>query len=368
MRLIGDAAAATNQRIEDVGFWFGRAYAMIQGGKPFGEASMRLQEMGILSVRARQRMEDLQKSGANAAAVYAVLTEDFMRFNGGMERLSKTGSGLFSTLMDNWTLTLATFGEELKELSKTTISELIEKLKQLREDGSITAWAQKAAKTAQLVKNVVGGIFEGGEQRQLSIDILVTGMKLAAHSFIDILLDGIGKVGEKMWEGFKGAIKPGWMNDVGSQDWWKDRFRISPKGMDYRAGRAGATGSWAPSTTAELRKELSALVSRSLSASQPAQPEQSQHVKDAAAFYRNARKMASAHPLYRMASQPFGMTLPQVVMPKLATQTREIGMGEVFDRMYGNIAATEADPQLAELKNANTYLATIAENTGGGIE
>ncbi len=42
----GNAASVTGQNISDVSFWMGRAYVAIQSGKPFGEAAMRLQEMG----------------------------------------------------------------------------------------------------------------------------------------------------------------------------------------------------------------------------------------------------------------------------------------------------------------------------------
>lgn len=49
LRLVGDAAAAVGQNIQEVSFWVGRAYSMIKGGQPFGEAAMRLQEMGIIT-------------------------------------------------------------------------------------------------------------------------------------------------------------------------------------------------------------------------------------------------------------------------------------------------------------------------------
>ena len=155
LKLVGDAAASTNNSIESVSFWFGRAFSMLKAGKPFGEAAMRLQEMGILSAKARNEMENLQKSGAGADKIYSVLTRDFARFNGGMEDLSQTGHGLFSTLKDNWTLALAEFGEKFADIAKRDIQTLISAIQNLRENGSIEAWATQ---TLRFLKAVGHGI------------------------------------------------------------------------------------------------------------------------------------------------------------------------------------------------------------------
>lgn len=100
LSLIGDIASGTNQRFEDVAMWTGRAYDALQSGRPWGEAAMRLQEMGALSGQARQRLEDLQASGASGQKVWAAFTQEMSRFNGMMQEQSKTASGLASTYQD----------------------------------------------------------------------------------------------------------------------------------------------------------------------------------------------------------------------------------------------------------------------------
>lgn len=110
LRLVGDAAAATNQGIEEVGFWFGRAYSAIQAGRPFGESAARLQEMGILTGTARQRLEDLQEQGASTDEVWAELTGSFSRFDGAMIKQAGTFKGLTSTISDNVNLIAAAIG------------------------------------------------------------------------------------------------------------------------------------------------------------------------------------------------------------------------------------------------------------------
>lgn len=105
--LLGDAAAATNARIEEVAFWTGRAYSAMQAGRPYGEASQRLQELGILSATARNELEGLQESGASASEQWQRLTADFERFDGAMAKQATTFSGLVSTMNDSLDLLAA---------------------------------------------------------------------------------------------------------------------------------------------------------------------------------------------------------------------------------------------------------------------
>lgn len=108
LKRVGDAAAVTGQSIDEVAFWFGRAYSAIMAGKPFGEAAARLQEMGILTADTRARLEALREAGASSAEIWAALTSSFDRFNGAMEKQANTMDGLISTIKDNINLFLGT--------------------------------------------------------------------------------------------------------------------------------------------------------------------------------------------------------------------------------------------------------------------
>jgi hypothetical protein len=107
LRLVGDAAAATGNNLQDVSFWFGRAYGAIQAGRPFGEAAQRLQEMGVLTGEQRNKMEALQATHAKASDVLAALTGGFERFDGAMEKQARTMDGLVSTFQDDMALLAA---------------------------------------------------------------------------------------------------------------------------------------------------------------------------------------------------------------------------------------------------------------------
>lgn len=143
LELVGDAATATGANIGELATWVGRAYGAIKSGRPFGEAAQRLMELGIITPDVRAEMEKLQAEGATNAEVWAKLQESMEKYKGGMEELSTTGEGLFSTMKDNWNLTLAEFGKSFEDIAKNEIKLLIKMMEELKENGSIEVWADQ---------------------------------------------------------------------------------------------------------------------------------------------------------------------------------------------------------------------------------
>lgn len=128
--LVGNAAAIVGkERLPEVAFWFGRAASAIQGGRPFGEAGQNLQQLGVLTAGARDKMEQMQKSGASASEIFGVLTEDFGRFNGAMGKLAGTWGGLTATISDSVQMVAATAFKPLFDALKqgqTVIAEFVQ--------------------------------------------------------------------------------------------------------------------------------------------------------------------------------------------------------------------------------------------------
>lgn len=144
LRLVGNAAAAVGTTINDLSFWIGRAYAAIKGGLPFGEATMRLMELGVITPEVRTKMEELQAAGASNIEVWGVLEKRLNSFSGGMKTLSESGDGLVSTMQDNWTEAVRSFGQALEPIAKTYLKDLIAALNQLNSSGAIAEWATRA--------------------------------------------------------------------------------------------------------------------------------------------------------------------------------------------------------------------------------
>jgi len=155
LTIFGDAAAATSQQIEDVSMWVGRAYSAIKSGQPFGEASMRLQEMGIMTGETRQELERMRSSGASNIEIWDVFQKSLERFEGGMQKLSETGDGLVSTLNDNVILAISDLGKGAGETAKGGLQTLIDKIKELRTDGSIKEWSASFMDGIKIVGNAL---------------------------------------------------------------------------------------------------------------------------------------------------------------------------------------------------------------------
>jgi hypothetical protein len=119
LQLFGDAAAATNAPIEDIAFWMSRAYAAIQGGQPFGEARMRLMELGVITPQVAGEIEALEKRGASSSEVWKTLSGELDGYTGAMEDQAGTWKGLTSTFSDVISTLSATvfapFFEDMKE-------------------------------------------------------------------------------------------------------------------------------------------------------------------------------------------------------------------------------------------------------------
>lgn len=124
LQSIGNAAAAVSAPINELGFWIGRLYSSVQAGRPFGEAAMRLQELAVLSPKARNEMEALQKSGGSATEVWKVLQTELGRFTGAMDKQSKTWTGVISTFSDSINLGAAKMFQPLFESMRDAIGDI----------------------------------------------------------------------------------------------------------------------------------------------------------------------------------------------------------------------------------------------------
>jgi hypothetical protein len=137
--LMGDAAAGANTSISEVAFWVGRAYSMIQGGQPFGEAAMRLQELAILTPKARQEMEALQKAGGDVNKIWAIMTTELARFQGSMKLQAGTWQGVTSTFEDTKNILISKVFQPLFESARDNLGRLNEFLS----TDAVETWAQE---------------------------------------------------------------------------------------------------------------------------------------------------------------------------------------------------------------------------------
>jgi hypothetical protein len=155
MRMMSDAAAASGRNIQEVAFWYGRAYSMVKSGRPFGEAAMRLQEMGLLTGTARNQMERLGRGSRNTAKVMAILNSQFTKFSGASSRAALTWGGQISMWQDAWDQALDAVGKELLPFAKTKLTAVTEAVKRMIKDGTLTQWGKNIVATFEKVEAAI---------------------------------------------------------------------------------------------------------------------------------------------------------------------------------------------------------------------
>lgn len=163
LRRIGDSAAAVNAPFKEVAFWTGRMYAAIQSGRPFGEASARLQELGILTGDVRTKLEDMQKAGADGTAIWAAYSEMIdSRFAGAMDRLSKTFQGVMSNIADFQGMLLREGGATLFEGLREDAIEFYDIINQPDVKEALVSLAEAFGNIADKLREAVTGpLLEG---------------------------------------------------------------------------------------------------------------------------------------------------------------------------------------------------------------
>ena len=212
LKLVGDAAAGRGKDFAEVAYWTGRLYSALKNGDPFMDSVSAMQRMGIAGGTIRGDLEKLTKSGADFGTKWAVVEKSLLRFTGGMDLLSKTGDGLFSTLKDNWTIALATFGDEFQKAAKDGIIFMTKKIQQLVKDGSITEWAKQAKSAFDSVVDTVK-VLTSAKSSKDRTDLLGAAAHVLKAAFVDaadamvaILSYAAPKIGSAIADGFKRVI------------------------------------------------------------------------------------------------------------------------------------------------------------------
>ncbi|MFN3092736.1 transglycosylase SLT domain-containing protein [Bacillus pumilus] len=95
MKLVGDVAAGVQRPFSEVALWMGRLYDGIRSGRPIGDATAALQEMGAISGDARGKLEKLAKSGKDIKQTWPEVTKEFGKYNDMMIKMSDNLANLF---------------------------------------------------------------------------------------------------------------------------------------------------------------------------------------------------------------------------------------------------------------------------------
>lgn len=160
LTLFGDAAAAVSAPIDDIAFWMSRAYAAIEGGQPFGEARMRLMELGVITPQVASKLQELSDSGADSTEVWGALQSEVGKFGGAMEKQSKTFDGMVSTFIDGVNIMLAKALKPLFDGLKGLLGGINDFMSTDMFNGTIEAIGSGISRTFGLIADAIGAVAE----------------------------------------------------------------------------------------------------------------------------------------------------------------------------------------------------------------
>lgn len=181
LRFVGDIAAFSGERFQDMAVHVGRLFSGLNSGRAVGESLGRLQELGLISAEARKQIEDLQKAGKAGDQVWKIAAEDLARFGGSMAKMSGTFQGKLSNLGDAWDQFLVKIGEPIID----AVGPVLERISGLLTDfqGSASGFGEFIARTVTTIETVIMNIvriFKQGTFR----DILVLSVGVAVERLI----------------------------------------------------------------------------------------------------------------------------------------------------------------------------------------
>ena len=156
LQLIGDAAAATGQPIEEMGQVVGRLYALIRDGEPVGRAALQLQNMGVITPEVTEKLKDMQKAERSNAEIWAVVEEQLGRYSGAMKETEQTGEGLMGAIKSKWDNIVRAFGQALQGTAKDGMGKILDAAKDLEENGTLEVWASKVGEAVSKVVEAIG--------------------------------------------------------------------------------------------------------------------------------------------------------------------------------------------------------------------
>lgn len=166
MTQLGDLSAGNATKLDRVSLAYGQ---MLAKGKVTGEELRQMTEAGVpllqaladtMGVTTGEVTSLISKSKVgidDLDAAIASLTSGGGKFAGMMEQQSQTFQGMVSNAKDTLAQIGRDVGEQAFEELKDTFSELLEKVQELKEDGSLKRWATDAGK---VLANLTSGFID----------------------------------------------------------------------------------------------------------------------------------------------------------------------------------------------------------------
>jgi len=158
LKMVGDIASGTQTDFENVALWIGRLYDGMASGQKVGESTSRLQEMGAIDGKQRDRLEALAEGPGKIADKWKQAEKEFQRFDGMMEDMS---GNLANLLLGTKSFFSQNIIKRWGQGVESVIGPLLKRFRQWRSENkdTIVKMAQQAQDYgAKMTNFVVGGL------------------------------------------------------------------------------------------------------------------------------------------------------------------------------------------------------------------
>jgi hypothetical protein len=136
LKIVGDGAAMAGVSMEELSAVVGRLHDGLASGRAVGDATARLQELGLISGTTRNKIEMLQESGGEIGSVFSqafgAVEQDLMRASGSMDALNQSSRTLQTTLADTIAATQRMFAAGSAGAEKSGMSRQTKELEALQ--------------------------------------------------------------------------------------------------------------------------------------------------------------------------------------------------------------------------------------------
>lgn len=152
---MGDAAAMAGVDVQQTAEWVGRTFAALKSGGGAGRGARMLLVTGILKPEEQARLKELGTDAANFGQAWDIVLNALSRADGAMERMAKTGNGLFSTLKGLISLGLAESFKAFGDVVKNVMFAINTELQAMRESGTFEKVGEKIGEFGKAAVNTL---------------------------------------------------------------------------------------------------------------------------------------------------------------------------------------------------------------------
>ena len=160
IQMVGDSAAAMGVNMLQGSIWVARLYNSLKSGSGVGTTGDDMMRAGMLTAENYAKLVNGSRKGVPFAELWDIALKDLSRFEGGMDRLAKTGTGNFMKLRDNIHLASIDMFSGMADSMKDVLYNIDLKMTEMFQNGTFRKWGEKIGEVTGNVVNYIGRIIE----------------------------------------------------------------------------------------------------------------------------------------------------------------------------------------------------------------